>query len=149
MSDSTPATGASGRSGPAPTTIGRSIFRWGERTFVMGVLNVTPDSFSGDGFLAASAGSGTARGTVSDAGPPGRGDALEAAVATGRRMVDEGADILDVGGESTDPGIAGRRRGGAPPSRRSSGLRAALPETPLSIDTTKPAVPRPPGADAD
>ena len=36
------------------TRIGRRTFRWGERTFVMGILNVTPDSFSGDGLLAAS-----------------------------------------------------------------------------------------------
>ena len=37
---------------PAPSRIGPSTFRWGERTFVMGILNVTPDSFSGDGLLA-------------------------------------------------------------------------------------------------
>ena len=37
---------------PAPTTIGSASFRWGARTFVMGIINVTPDSFSGDGVLA-------------------------------------------------------------------------------------------------
>ena len=36
---------------PTPTRIGPSTFVWGERTFVMGILNVTPDSFSGDGLL--------------------------------------------------------------------------------------------------
>jgi len=37
---------------PAPSRIGPTTFAWGERTFVMGILNVTPDSFSGDGLLA-------------------------------------------------------------------------------------------------
>ena len=55
---------------------------WGSRTYVMGIVNVTPDSFSGDGLA----------------------DDREAAVAQGLRMVDEGADLLDVGGESTRPG---------------------------------------------
>jgi dihydropteroate synthase len=54
----------------------------GERTLVMGIINVTPDSFSGDSL----------------------GDDVEAAVAQARRMKDEGADILDVGGQSTRPG---------------------------------------------
>ena len=57
-------------------------FEWGSRTYVMGVVNVTPDSFSGDGL----------------------GADVEAAAAQGLRMVDEGADMLDVGGESTRPG---------------------------------------------
>jgi dihydropteroate synthase len=129
-------------SDPGPTRIGPTTFRWGERTFVMGVLNVTPDSFSGDGFLAASAGSATVDGTASDAGSPGGGDPLEAAVVTGRRMVDKGADILDIGGESTRPGHApvadDEERHRVVPVI--AALRAALPDTPLSIDTTKPAV---------
>ena len=54
----------------------------GKRTLVMGILNVTPDSFS-DG---------------------GRYSSIETALAHARRMTDEGADILDVGGESTRPG---------------------------------------------
>src|SRR5689334_22385797 len=62
--------------------IGGRLFEWGARTYVMGIVNVTPDSFSGDG-LGADA---------------------EAAVAQGLRMVEEGADMLDVGGESTRPG---------------------------------------------
>jgi dihydropteroate synthase len=63
-------------------------------------------------------------------------------VATGRRMVEEGADILDVGGESTRPGHApvdaGEERRRVVPVV--AALRAALPGVPLSIDTTKPAV---------
>lgn len=97
--------------------------RWGERTYLMGILNVTPDSFSGDGLLAS-------------------GDPTSAAVAQGRRMVADGADILDVGGESTRPGHAPV----APDDEIErvvpvvAALRAAVPGTPVSIDTTKVAV---------
>ena len=62
--------------------IGGSRFDWGSRTYVMGIVNVTPDSFSGDGL----------------------GANREAAVEQGLRMVREGADMLDVGGQSTRPG---------------------------------------------
>jgi dihydropteroate synthase len=62
--------------------IGGHRFEWGSRTYVMGIVNVTPDSFSGDGL----------------------GDDRAGAVAQGMRMVHEGADFLDVGGESTRPG---------------------------------------------
>jgi dihydropteroate synthase len=62
------------------TRCGKTVFEWGRRTFIMGIINVSPDSFSGDGIA-----------TVDDA------------VAQARRFVDEGADILDVGGESTRP----------------------------------------------
>ena len=62
--------------------IGGRPFDWGSRTYVMGIINATPDSFSGDG----------------------TGADLERAVAQGLRMVREGADMLDVGGESTRPG---------------------------------------------
>ncbi|HZD10271.1 MAG TPA: dihydropteroate synthase [Candidatus Binatia bacterium] len=58
---------------------------WGWRTYVMGIVNVTPDSFSGDGLL-------------SDDGW------LDATLAQARQFVSAGADILDVGGESTRPG---------------------------------------------
>jgi dihydropteroate synthase len=107
------------------TRIGPATFRWGERTYVMGILNVTPDSFSGDGLLAA-----------------GPDDAVGAALAQARRMVAEGADILDVGGESTRPGhatvSADEERARVVPVV--AAIRDALPETVLSIDTTKPAV---------
>src|SRR5207244_5124392 len=80
------------RDTPAPITIGGREFRWGERTYVMGIVNVTPDSFSGDGLLAA-------RGSPASA--------IATAVEQARRMVAEGADVIDVGGESTRPGHEG------------------------------------------
>jgi len=109
---------------PVPLAIGPRTFAWGSRTFVMGILNITPDSFSGDGLLAAG------------------GDLVRAAVALARSMVAEGADLLDVGGESSRPGhspvsVPDEVARVVPVIRA---LRAALPETPLSIDTTKPAV---------
>jgi dihydropteroate synthase len=67
-------------------TLGGRQFSWGERTYVMGILNLTPDSFSGDGLMQG------------DAGP------VEAALAQAVRFAEDGADILDVGGESTRPG---------------------------------------------
>jgi dihydropteroate synthase len=105
------------------TRIGPRTFRWGERTFVMGILNVTPDSFSGDGLLESA-------------------DVVAAAVARATVMVAEGADLLDVGGESTRPGHASVNE--AEELRRVipvlRAVRAALPGVPLTIDTTKPAV---------
>jgi dihydropteroate synthase len=114
---------------PAPSRIGPATFDWGSRTFVMGILNLTPDSFSGDGLLARDA-------------PGSASDPTLAAVGQGSRMVDEGADILDVGGESTRPGHAPV---GAEEERHRvvpviAALRAALPQIPISVDTTKPAV---------
>jgi dihydropteroate synthase len=110
---------------PVALTIRGRRFSWGERTYLMGILNVTPDSFSGDGLLAR-----------------GRLDPLEAAVEQARGMAAEGADILDVGGESTRPGhrevsLDEELRRVVPVVR---GIRDALPEMPLSVDTTKPEV---------
>src|SRR3990170_5348142 len=68
---------------PPPLRIGPREFVWGARTYVMGVINLSPDSFSGDGL----------------------GRDVEAAVAQGKRFAAEGADILDVGGQSTRPGF--------------------------------------------
>lgn len=93
----------------------------GERTLVMGILNVTPDSFS-DGTLHLSP---------------------EAAVAHAERMISEGADIIDVGGESTRPG-------GDPVSTEEEIERvvpvitelATRTQAPISIDTTKSEVAR-------
>jgi dihydropteroate synthase len=64
------------------TRCGNIEFHWGERTYVMGIVNASPDSFSGDGSTD-----------------------IEASVTLGCRFVEEGADILDVGGESTKPGF--------------------------------------------
>jgi dihydropteroate synthase len=101
------------------------VFEWGTRTFVMGIINVTPDSFSGDGLLASDGADPTA-----------------AALAQAQRMVEEGADILDVGGESTRPGhapvMADDELARVVPVI--SAIRASLPDVPISIDTTKPPV---------
>ena len=90
----------------------------GDRTLIMGVVNVTPDSFSDGGRLFDAA----------------------AAIDAGVRMVDEGADVLDIGGESTRPG--------AEPLDEGEEQRRVLPvieglaarvDVPLSIDTYKAA----------
>jgi dihydropteroate synthase len=60
------------------TKCGKTEFRWGERTYVMGIINLSPDSFSGDG--------------IAD---------FEAAIAQAHRFVEEGADILDIGGRKS------------------------------------------------
>ena len=118
---------------PPPSMIGNRPFRWGDRTFVMGIINTTPDSFSGDGVLAGTGPGGTATGA---------GDPVERAVAIARRMVADGADILDVGGESTRPGhqpVAADEE-----IRRVvpviGAIRAAMPDVPISVDTTKVSV---------
>jgi dihydropteroate synthase len=107
---------------PAPTLIGSTDFLWGSRTYLLGIVNVTPDSFSGDGLLAA-----------------GRPDLPAAALEQGRRMAAEGADLLDVGGESSRPGhqpvSEEEELARVLPVLRA--LREALPDMPLSIDTTK------------
>lgn len=94
-------------------------FRWGARTYVMGIINVTPDSFSGDGLEDATA-----------------------AIERGLAQRAAGADILDVGGESTRPGHAtvdeAVERARVVPVIRA--LRARLADVPISIDTYKPAV---------
>lgn len=89
-----------------------------ERPLVMGVVNVTPDSFS-DG---------------------GRFPDARAAIAYARRLRDEGADLIDVGGESTRPGAA--------PVPEDEELRRVLPvieglsDFPVSVDTRRPGVMR-------
>jgi dihydropteroate synthase len=117
---------------PAPLRIGPATLAWGARTWVMGILNVTPDSFSGDGLLAG-AGEAAADSVESP---------VEAAVRRARAMVEAGADLLDIGGESTRPGHetvdeAVEIARVVPVVRA---VRDALPGTPLSIDTTKVAV---------
>lgn len=108
--------------------IGPRTFAWGARTYIMGVINVSPDSFSGDGLVS-----------------------VDAAVEQARRFVSEGADLLDVGGQSTRPGaiasVAGfdeiseaeEIRRVVPVIER---LRSELPETAISVDTYKAAVAR-------
>ena len=100
------------------TRCGNAEFRWGERTYIMGIINLSPDSFSGDG--------------IAD---------LEAAVAQAHRFVREGADILDIGGESTRPG--------SPPVSIDDEINRVVPaierlvsevSVPLSVDTYKSEV---------
>ena len=91
----------------------------GDRTLVMGVINVTPDSFSDAGVHLEP----------------------EAAVEAGVRMVEEGADILDVGGESTRPGAealdAAEERARVLPVIEALAARVPVP---ISVDTYKAAV---------
>ncbi len=104
------------------TRCGPAEFRWGERTYIMGIVNVTPDSFSGDGL----------------------GGNVEAAVRQAREQVAQGADVIDVGGEATRPGSA--------PVSVDEELRRVLPvlerlaleklPVPVSVDTYKSEVAR-------
>jgi len=94
----------------------------GKRTLIMGIVNVTPDSFS-DG---------------------GRYTTVEAAVAYAERLAAEGADILDIGGESTRPGadpvpLDEELRRVIPVVKA---VRQALPEVCISVDTYKARVAR-------
>ena len=98
--------------------LGGTEFRWGERTYIMGVINVSPDSFSGDGVSGVK-------------------EALEQA----KRFVAEGVDILDIGGESTRPDskpVAEEEE----IRRVVPVIEAIVAETgiPLSVDTYKPLV---------
>src|SRR5689334_9204601 len=103
--------------------VGKFTFNWGSRTYIMGILNVTPDSFSGDGIIA-------------------KGDAIQIAIEQARDFIASGADILDVGGESTRPGSepvnAEEEMERVIPVVRS--LNQHFPETLISIDTYKAQV---------
>lgn len=74
-----------------PTTWMDHRLEWGRQTYVMGILNVTPDSFAGDGLLEASL---------------AREDIIARAVAQARGFVEDGATFIDIGGESTRPNFA-------------------------------------------
>jgi dihydropteroate synthase len=104
------------------TRCGSIEFHWGERTYIMGVCNLSPDSFSGDGL----------------------GGDVEATLAQAQRMVAEGADIIDVGGESTRPGTEPLSTGDV-----DAELRLVVPAierlsaeitVPISVDTYKSGV---------
>ncbi|MCJ7515763.1 MAG: dihydropteroate synthase [Dehalococcoidia bacterium] len=106
---------ARGGDSPGVTRCGNTTFHWGERTYVMGIINVSPDSFSGDGL-----------------------GSVDAAVAQAERFIADGADILDVGGESTRPNSV--------PITIDEELRRVIPvlerlagkvKVPLSVDTYK------------
>jgi dihydropteroate synthase len=102
-----------------PLKIRDCIFNWGERTYLMGILNVTPDSFS-DG---------------------GQFNNLESALSQAQQMIAQGADLIDIGGQSTRPG--------AEEISLSEELHRVIPvikqlrqisSIPISIDTTRAAV---------
>lgn len=104
---------------PTPIT---QKFSWGSRTYIMGILNVTPDSFSGDGLLSEA-------------------QVMDAALNSARQMLADGADILDLGGESTRPG--------SKPVPVEEELQRVIPilrelrqltDATISIDTSKAAV---------
>jgi dihydropteroate synthase len=112
--------------GEGETIIGNTRFVWGSRTYVMGIVNITPDSFSGDGV----------------------GSDVETAVSQALQFEAWGADIVDVGGESTRP--PGFYSGAEPVSADEestrvipviSALVSAL-RVPISVDTSKADVAR-------
>ena len=100
---------------PPPIAIGGRCFEWGRRSYVMGIVNATPDSFSGDGVLDPAA-----------------------AADQAARMIEDGADLIDVGAESTRPdheplGAAEEWARLAPVLRAVRDAVAA----PISVDTSK------------
>ncbi|MDJ0662619.1 MAG: dihydropteroate synthase [Crocosphaera sp.] len=99
-----------------PLNIRDHIFDWGKRTYLMGILNVTPDSFSDGGDF----------------------NSLETALKQAKKMIDRGADIIDIGGQSTRPG--------AEEITLEDELKRVIPiikalrqssSIPISIDTTR------------
>ena len=104
---------------PAPLSIAGREFVWGSRTYIVGILNLSPDSFAGDG--------------LSD---------VDAAVERALQMCRDGVDLIDLGGESTRPGFQP-----VPLEVELSrvlpvleAIRANRVAAPISIDTTKPEV---------
>jgi len=120
--------------------VGGHTFEWGTRTYVIGILNVTPDSFSGDGLLGPRPGPSEAR----DSRAAQNGEGVEAAIEQARRFCTAGADILDVGGESTRPGseplgLEEERRRVLPVVQA---LAREFPEALISVDTYKAIIAR-------
>jgi dihydropteroate synthase len=111
--------------------VGGFTFQWGSKTYVMGILNITPDSFSGDGLM----------------NPPlpkreGRGEGEQRALEQAKHFLDHGADILDIGGESTRPGSqpvsAEEELERVIPVIQT--IRKNFPDALISIDTSKAKV---------
>jgi dihydropteroate synthase len=110
-------------------SVGDYRFTWGSRTYIMGILNITPDSFSGDGLLA---------GSEADQIADGQEIILDRVMKQARGFVSAGVDFLDVGGESTRPGST--------PLSVETELSRILPvieslvgefDVPISVDTYK------------
>jgi dihydropteroate synthase len=113
-----------------PTTWGEHRLDWGQQTYVMGIVNVTPDSFAGDGLVEET--------LTQDA-------IIQRAVTQAQHFVEDGALIIDVGGESTRPQAAPisveQELARVVPAVRA--LYDALPkEVMISIDTYKAVVAR-------
>ncbi len=104
-------------------TKNNNLFQWGTRTYVMGIINITPDSFSGDGLLD-------------------REDVVKQAVEQAIKFIDAGVDILDIGGESTRPGA--QLISEDEEKRRILPVIQALSKlsVPISVDTYKATVAR-------
>src|SRR5512142_2777952 len=106
-------------------TVGSHVLHWGAQTYVMGILNATPDRFSGDGFLTG-------------------GDPVRAALEAAHRFVNAGALMLDVGGESTrprsEPVAAEEERRRVIPMIKA--LARELPQALISVDTYKAIIAR-------
>lgn len=111
----------------ATCRIGSREFCWGQRTYIMGIINVTPDSFSGDGLLSP----GMEREEL----------VVQPAVELALAFLEQGADIIDIGGESTRPGSmpadAGTEQARVVPVIKR--LRQAT-DAPISVDTYKASV---------
>jgi dihydropteroate synthase len=105
-----------------PWNIRNHPFNWGDRTYIMGVLNVTPDSFS-DG---------------------GEFNTIDNAINQAIDMANAGVDIIDIGGESTRPGSAAVSASDeydrVIPVIQALRQRSAFDQIPIAIDTTKAAV---------
>ena len=108
--------------GPPPLTIKNQRFEWGKRTYIMGIINITPDSFSGDGLLA-------------------QDRMLTKVLQQAEAFLEAGADFLDIGGQSTRPGYT--QVSTEEEKRRVLPVLETLAKKfplPLSVDTYKPAV---------
>lgn len=110
--------------GAGVTQIGKRRFQWGARTYVMGIINVTPDSFSGDGL----------------------GRDVDAAVRQALRFEREGVDIIDIGGESSRPALTYADAAPTPGDEELSRVvpvieaLASATDLPISVDTYKAEV---------
>lgn len=109
---------------PSPDIIKGNCFDWGKRTYLMGIINVTPDSFSGDGLDCRH-----------------QSEVVDNAIMQAEQFLSDGADILDVGGESTRPG--------ATPVSVEEEIKRVIPvieelsqisPLPISVDTQKAVV---------
>ncbi|MDI6860753.1 MAG: dihydropteroate synthase [Caldisericia bacterium] len=103
------------------TKIGNKIFEWGKRTYIMGIINLTPDSFSEDGLYGE--------------------NLIDNAIGLATLMVEWGADLIDIGGESTRPGST--------PISYEEERKRVIPvlkrlvkeiDVPISVDTYKPQI---------